>query len=132
MTDCDQHRTIILMSHLTKDLLRILMKRMRNKIFPVISKTQFGFMTDKGTRNAIFALKTLMERSIEVQKDLYLCFIDYSKALTKYDTLICLIFWQAYTSTGKIFESSETYIGNKRQPLEWTMTSVNANHYAGV
>ena len=81
--NCDQHRTFSLMGHLTKVLLRILMKRMRNKLLPVISKTQFGFMTDKGTRNAIFALKTLMERSIEVQKDLYLCFIDYSKALDK-------------------------------------------------
>lgn len=63
--ECDQHRTI---------------RKMRNKILPEISETQFGFMADKGTRNAIFALKTLMERSIEVQKDLYLCFIDYSKA----------------------------------------------------
>ena len=59
------------------------MKRMRNKILPGISKTQFGFMADKGTRNAIFTLKTLMERSIEVQKDLYFCFIDYSKAFDK-------------------------------------------------
>ena len=81
--DCDQHRTISLMSHLTKVLLRILMSRMRNKILPEISEAQFGFMADKGTRNAIFALKTLMERSIEVQKDLYLCFIDYSKAFDK-------------------------------------------------
>ena len=81
--DCDQHRTISLMSHLTKILLRVLMNRIRNKILPEVSETQFGFMKDKGTRNAIFALKTLMERSIEVQKDLYLCFIDYSKAFDK-------------------------------------------------
>ena len=71
------------MSHLTKVMLRVLMNRMRNKILPEISQTQFGFMADKGTRNAIFALRTLMERAIEVQKDLYLCFIDYSKAFDK-------------------------------------------------
>ena len=81
--DCDQHPTISLMSHLTKVLLKILMKRMRIKILPEISEAQFGFMTEKGTRNAIFAIKTLMERSIEVQKDLYLCFIDYSKPFFK-------------------------------------------------
>ena len=40
-------------------------------------------MTDKGTRNVIFSLRTLMERAIEVQKDLYPCFIDYSKAFDK-------------------------------------------------
>ena len=81
--ECDQHRTISLMSHVTKIMLRVLMNRMRNNILPEISETQFGFMADKGTRNAIFALRTLMERAIEVQKDLYLCFIDYSKAFDK-------------------------------------------------
>ena len=40
-------------------------------------------MTDTGFRNAIFSLRTLMERAIEVQKDLYLCFIDYSKVFDK-------------------------------------------------
>ena len=64
-------------------MLPVLMNRMRNKMPPEISETQFGFMADKGTRNAIFALRTLMERAIEVQKDLYLCFIDYSKAFDK-------------------------------------------------
>ena len=71
------------MSHLTKILLRVLMCRMRNKIRPEISEVQFGFVADKGTRNAIFTLNMLLERSIEVQKDIYLCFIDYSKAFDK-------------------------------------------------
>ena len=80
---CDQHRTISLMSHLTKVMLRVLMNRIRNKILPEMSETQFGFMTDRGTINAIFSLRTLMERAIEIQKDLYLCFIDFSKAFDK-------------------------------------------------
>ena len=71
------------MSHLLKVMLQALMNRMRNKITPEIFVTSFGLMTDKGTRNAIFSLLTLMERAIEVQKDLYLCFIDYSKAFDK-------------------------------------------------
>ena len=81
---CDQNRTINLMSPLTKVMLRVLINRMRNKILPEnfseISETLFRFMTDKGTRNANFSLNTLMERAVEAQKDLYLCFIDYSKA----------------------------------------------------
>jgi len=35
---------------------------------------------DKGTRNAIFILRMLSERAIEMQKDIYVCFIDYEKA----------------------------------------------------
>ena len=37
-------------------------------------------MPDRGTRNAIFVLRRLVERSIQKQKDVFTCFIDYSKA----------------------------------------------------
>ena len=72
-----------LMSHLTKVLLRIIMARMRKSLIPEISQLRFGFVPDKSTRNAIFTLSMLAERCIEMQKDLYLCFIDYSKAFDK-------------------------------------------------
>ena len=39
--ECDQHLTISLMSHLKKVMLQVLMNRMRNKILPEISETQF-------------------------------------------------------------------------------------------
>ena len=81
--DCELYRTISLMSHLTKVLLRIITARMRKSLRPEISQLQFGFVPDKSTRNAIFTLSMLAERCIEMQKDLYLCFIDYSKAFDK-------------------------------------------------
>ncbi|GFN87873.1 endonuclease-reverse transcriptase [Plakobranchus ocellatus] len=56
---------------------------MPKSLRPEISPKQFGFMPDKGTRNAIFTLSMLMERCIEMQKDLYFCCIDYSKAFDK-------------------------------------------------
>lgn len=82
-TECELHRTISLMSHVTKLLLRVLLNRMRKSLRPEISRTQFGFVPGKGTRNAIFTLSMLMERCIEVQQDLFICFIDYSKAFDK-------------------------------------------------
>ncbi len=82
-TECELHRTISLMSHMTKILLRILMQRMKNKVRPEIANAQYGFMEDRGTRNAISTLNRLIERSVEVQKDIFLCFIDYSKAFDK-------------------------------------------------
>ncbi|GFR94219.1 RNA-directed DNA polymerase from mobile element jockey-like [Elysia marginata] len=56
------------------------MTRIRSKIRPEIAESQFGYVPGKGTRNAIFTLSMLMERAVEVQHDIYLCFIDYSKA----------------------------------------------------
>ncbi|GFR76701.1 RNA-directed DNA polymerase from mobile element jockey-like [Elysia marginata] len=82
-TECENHRTVSLMSHTLKLLLKILLTRIRSKIKPEISETQFGFVANKGTTNAIFTMMMLMERCIETQKDLYLCFIDYSKAFDK-------------------------------------------------
>ena len=40
-------------------------------------------MPDKGTRNAIFTLRMITERCVEMQKDVYICFIDYTKAFDK-------------------------------------------------
>lgn len=81
------------MSHITKVLLKILMMRMKNKITPEIAKEQYGFMPDKGTRNAIFVLRMIIERSIEVQHDLYICFLDYMKAFdkVKHDSLFQIL-----------------------------------------
>ena len=82
-TDCELHQTISLMSQVTKLLLRIIMMRVRNKINPEIAEEQCGFVEGKGTTNAIFILRTLIERALEIQKDVYLCFIDYTKAFDR-------------------------------------------------
>ena len=71
------------MSHITKVILRVIMMRVRRKLKPEIGKEQCGFMEDTGTRNAIFMLRMLSERAIEMQKEVYVCFIDYTKAFDK-------------------------------------------------
>ena len=50
-------------------------------------------MPDKGTRNAIFVLRRFAERSVEKQKNVYACFIDYSKAFdnVKHGPLISML-----------------------------------------
>ena len=59
------------------------MQRVRKKIQPEIGEEQCGFVEGKGTVNAVYILRTVIERSIEVNKDLHLCFIDYTKAFDK-------------------------------------------------
>ncbi|GFN90163.1 hypothetical protein PoB_001666900 [Plakobranchus ocellatus] len=86
-TECELHRTISLMSHITKILLKIIMLRIRNKIKPEIAEEQCGFVEDKGTSNAIYILRTLIERALEVQK-MYICVsLITSKLLTEYATM---------------------------------------------
>jgi predicted DNA-binding protein len=59
------------------------MARIRNKIKPEISEEQCGFIDGKSTTNASYILRNIIERSMEMQQDLYLCFIDYTKAFDK-------------------------------------------------
>ena len=56
-TECELHRTISLMSHVTKILLRIVMMRVRNKIRPEIAEEQCGFVEGKGT---------IIERTLQI------------------------------------------------------------------
>ena len=81
--DCEQYRTISLICHITKIILRILLLRARSSITPMVGREQFGFVKDAGTRNAIFVVRNIMERAVKMQKDVYMCFIDYSKAFDK-------------------------------------------------
>ena len=92
-TECELHRTISLMSHMTKLILKIIMMRARCKIRPEIGREQCGFVEDSGTRNAIFMVRMISERAIEMQKDVYMCFIDYTKAFdnVKHDELFKLL-----------------------------------------
>lgn len=41
---------------------------------------QAGFRRGRGTRDQIANIRWIMEKAREHQKDVYLCFIDYSKA----------------------------------------------------
>ena len=76
LLECKNYRLISLVSHVTKIILRVLLIRIRNKIIPEIGWEHFGFRKNKGTRMAIFTLRTIIDRSIQVQKDVYVAFID--------------------------------------------------------
>ena len=59
------------------------MIRARSKLRPEISNVQYDLDEDKSTRNAIFIVRMISERAIEMRKDFYLCFIDQAKAFDK-------------------------------------------------
>ena len=99
--ECKNHRTISLMSHVTKILLRIIMMRIRNTILPEIAQEQCGFIEGKGTVNALYIIRTIIERALEVQKDLHLCFIDYTKAFDKVKHNNIIVILEALNIDGK-------------------------------
>ena len=81
--NCTEFRTISLMSHVTKLLLKIIQQRMANKIDKEVSRLQSGFRPGTSTREGIFNLRTICERATDVQKNVYICFIYYTKAFNR-------------------------------------------------
>ena len=77
---CTNYRTIALISHASKDLLKIIMKRVERKLDKEINQTQAGFRQNRGTRDQILNLRMLIEKCREANINLHMCFIDYSKA----------------------------------------------------
>ena len=71
------------MSHITKIILKVILARIKSKLEREIGEEQYGFMKDKGTTNAIYIMRNICERATEMQKNLFLCFIDYEKAFDK-------------------------------------------------
>jgi len=82
-TECSEYRTLSLMSHILRIILRIILNRNKHIIENEISDTQSGFTNGKGTREGIFNLRTIIERCNDVNKDVYACFIDYQKAFDR-------------------------------------------------
>jgi len=42
-----------------------------------------GFRKSRGTRDAILQLRVIAERGIQVNQNLYVCFVDYNKAFDR-------------------------------------------------
>ena len=78
--NCSEYRTISLMSHVTKLLLKIIQVRITVRINKEVSELQSGFRSGMNTREGIFNLRCICERALEVNKEVYICFIDYNKA----------------------------------------------------
>ena len=79
-TKCSDHRTISLIIHTAKTVAKILTRRMEKKIEDVLRGDQFGFRREKGTRDAIGMLGIIPERTLEIDEELCVCFIDWQKA----------------------------------------------------
>ena len=80
---CEEHRTISLIAHTSKIMLKILTRRIENKAEAFLGEDQFGFRRGKGTREAIAIMRLLCERSIEHDRCVHTCFVDYEKAFDR-------------------------------------------------
>ena len=77
------------MSHASKVMLKILQARLQQYVNRELPDDQTGFRKGRGTRDQIANIRWIMEIAREFQKNIYFCFIDYTKLLTVWITINC-------------------------------------------
>ena len=74
--ECSNYRTIALISHASKVMVKILQARLQQYMNHEVPDVQAGFRKVRETRDQIANI----EKAREFQKNIYFCFIDYAKA----------------------------------------------------
>jgi exonuclease III len=79
--DCNNHRGISLLSIMGKILAKILLNRLTAHLEGgFLPESQCGFRKDRGTCDMVFAARQVQEKCQEQHRDVYLAFIDLTKA----------------------------------------------------
>ena len=66
-------------------MFKILQARIQQYMNCEFPDVQAGFRKGRGTRAQIANIRWIMEKARELQKNIYFCFIDYSKAFDSVD-----------------------------------------------
>ena len=78
--ECSNYHTIALISHASKVMFKILQARLQQYVNRELPEVQAGFRKGRGTRDQIANICWIMEKARDLQKNIYLCFIDYATA----------------------------------------------------
>ena len=110
----------MLISHASKEILNILQARLQQYMKQELSDVQTGFWKGRGTRDQIANIHWIIEKAREFQKNIYFCFIDYTKAFVWITTNCGKSFkrWE-YQTTSPV--SWEICMQVRKQQLELDM-----------
>ena len=118
---CSNYRTIALISHSSKVMLKILQARLQQYVSCELPDVQASFRKGKGTRDQIANIRWIITKAREFKKNIYFCFIDHAKA---FDCVDHNKLWKILKEMGKQTTwpaSWETYMQVRKQQLELDM-----------
>ena len=78
--ECSNYHTIVLISHASKVMPKILQARLQQYVNRELPDVQAGFRKDRGTRDQIANIRWSWKKQESSRKNIYFCFIDYAKA----------------------------------------------------
>ena len=80
---CENYRTISLITHASKIMLKIILHRLQHITEEFISEEQAGFRKGRSTSEQIFNLRIISEKYAQHNKPLFHVFIDFKKAFDR-------------------------------------------------
>ena len=95
--ECNNYRGISLLCHSSKIFSRIILNRLRKRTEEILSEEQAGFRADRSTIDQIFTLRQLAEKYTEMNRGLYVGYIDFRKA---FDSVWREGLWRVMRSLG--------------------------------
>ena len=78
--ECSNYCTIELISYASKVMLKILQARLQHYMHWELLDVQAGFRKGRGARDQIANIWWIIEKAKVFQRNIYVCFIDYTKA----------------------------------------------------
>ena len=83
--ECSNYHTILLISHFSKEMLKIPQVRLQEYMNCELPGVQAGFRKGRGTRDQIDNICWIIKKARKFQKNIYFCFTDYVKAFDYVD-----------------------------------------------
>ena len=83
--ECSKYHRVTLISHTSRVMLKILQARLQQYVNREFPDVQALFRKGRGIRDQIGNICWIIEKTRESQKNIYFCFIDYTKAFDGVD-----------------------------------------------
>ena len=101
--ECWNSCTIVLISHASKVMLKILQARLQQYVNLELPDVQARFRKARGTRDQVASIPWIIEKAKDFQRSIYFCFINYAEGFDCVDTANC----------GKCFLLRNLYAGQE-------------------
>jgi hypothetical protein len=129
---CGSYRSVKLLEHGMKVIERIFEKRLRKVVR--IDEMQMGFMPGKGTIDAIFSVRQIMEKYEKAGRKLHMIFVDLEKA---FDRVPRKVIWWALRRNGvvereiqaimEMYENVRTAVRVENERSDWFEVKVGVH-----
>ena len=132
---CQNYRTISLISHSSKVMLKIIFNRLKPQAEEIIAKEQAKLRARRSTTEQIFNLRALCEKYLQLQQNLYHVFIDFKRAFDRvWHAALWATMWKynicanLVRTIEQLYDKATSAVQMNGSLGEWFRTTVGVRH----